>query len=320
MICSSALAGWLLMPAPALAEDDTRAAETRAHPAQLHAEALFLQGAALQEEWRLEESIAKYREALAHWQHPQIYVNLSRALEKHGDLLESHRHVELALSMDAGQLDDEQRAIALALEADLEARLARIEVRCDEPGAEVFVDGKRWFVGPGKRASMVVVGEHAIIAKKPGYVTVTESQPLLAGQTAIVIVRMVRDHGLVVERRWPAVVPWSAFAAGSAVTFVGAALLGRADSRYNDAASELTSRCALSCQPGAGAAVTSATHEQRWGVVALVIGGTAGLAGLTMIVLNQPRSHRDGERSGADFQIVPMASPQATGISAVGRF
>lgn len=315
----SLLAGLLAMVAPALAEDEGRGAGEGADPAQVRAEELFQQGAALQEEWRLEEAIAKYREALGHWQHPQIYLNLSRALEKHGDLLDAHRNLVRALRLDAGRMDEEQRAIALALLAELGGRLARLEVRCDTPGAEVFVDGKRWFVGPGRRTRMVLVGEHAVIAKKPGYFWVTRSQALLAGQSAVVTVRMAPDRGLVLERRWPAALPGAVFAAGSAVTVLGVAMLGRAEGRYHDAARELDQGCALSCEPGAGGAVAVARREQRWGIVALAVGGTAALAGTTMIFLNLPRLGQQ-EQGGTEFQIVPMASPQTAGMSALWRF
>jgi tetratricopeptide (TPR) repeat protein len=320
MIHASVFAGLLAVTAPALAQGEDGGVGEGEDPAQVRAEELFQQGAALQEEWRLEEAIAKYREALGHWQHPQIYVNLSRALEKHGDLLDAHRNLERALRLDVGRMDEEQRAIALALRADLEARLARLEVRCDTPGAEVSVDGQRWFVGPGQRARMTVVGEHTVIVKKPGYFTVTRSRALLAGQSAVVTVRMQPDRGLVVERRWPEAGPWTVFAAGGAVTAVGAALLGRADSLYDDTARDLARECALSCEPGARAAVTVAMREQRWGILALVVGGTAALAGTTMLLLNQPRTLRNQEQGGADFQILPMASPQAAGMSALWRF
>ena len=289
--------------------------------ADAQARTLFEQAAELHERWRLEEAIALYREALHHRQHPQIYLNLARALEKYGDLLAAHRNVQRALEANPRDaLSDEQSAIAAQLESQLEARLARIEVLCDEPGAEVFVDGKPWPLGAGAHASMVLVGEHVIIAKKPGFFTVTRSQPVMAGQSMRVTVHLERDPGHLYQRRWHRALPLTTLATGSAFALAGGWFLRDARNQYRNAADTFDHGCTLSCGSQVGAEVRDAVTTQRWGAAALAIGSTVALTGLVMLVLNQPQPYQPSDFGGAEFRILPMRGSRTAGVSASWRF
>src|SRR6185436_10624264 len=100
-------------------------------------------------------------------------------------------------------------------------RLARIEARSDEPGADVRLDGQPWFRGAGSQSMLVTPGTHYIGATKPGYTQTTASVVVAAGEQYRVTLRMVVDH-LIETRRWSVWMPWSVVAAGAAVGVVGA--------------------------------------------------------------------------------------------------
>lgn len=192
----------IIVPARAAAQSPARppqiAAWQQASPeARQSADALFAAGSRLFRQWQFGEAEQKYRAALAHWQHPLIYLYLGRALEKQGDLEGAHEAVQRALRQQPPPFSAPDLQLAQDLRERLEARLARIEVHCEQEGAEVFFDGEPWFVAPGRHHRMARSGQHVIIARKQGYVPATKAIALTPGTLTRVEIRMgVDDIGV----------------------------------------------------------------------------------------------------------------------------
>jgi hypothetical protein len=179
----------------------------------------FLAGNALLKESFFAEAANKYREALAHWDHPGIHYNLGLALLTLDQPVETHEHLKKALAYGAAPLDADKFDHAKNLLLVINGQLADVEVTCTEAGATVRLDGQVLFHAPGKYKALVRRGEHTVTASKPGYETTQRTQTL-GGVPTILDLKLYRPDDLVgYRRRWSMVGP-------VAVTAGGALLLG----------------------------------------------------------------------------------------------
>ncbi|WP_437563390.1 PEGA domain-containing protein [Sorangium sp. So ce542] len=262
---------------------------------------------------RLAEARAKYEEALAVWEHPQIRLYLGRVL-MHIDLpLLAHDNLRLALKWGPGSLAPamEQEARA-ALRRLTEQELAAIEVRCDEPGATVLLDGKPWFVGPGAERRVVMPGEHVVTARKDGYFTVVKSMLVVAGKEASGQVELSAD-ATITQRRWPAWLPWATLGAGAALSLAGGGLMWHAGTTNERADDRVRDACDPSCAPYSR---DGYVLEHRLAIGASVAGGATVLTGVILLFMNRPQSYRTEDRGGVNVEFRPAASLETAGLSA----
>ena len=283
--------------------------------ARKKAEALFAKGSILFQQWQFVHAEEKYREALTHWEHPAIYLYLSRALEKQGHLESSYETLQQALHRHQELLSPDDRKVAEDLQTSLESRLAQIEVHCDNAGAEVLLDGVSWFTAPGPQRKMIRPGQHVIIARKAGYFQVTEVATLLPGKQTQVEVRMSVDE-VRVERRWQPWQPWAVVVGGAATSLLGGLFLRQAMDDYAAFEKALCSPAAASCDQVSIAPPDSGTRKNVVGSGMLIVGGAAAVIGLAGVLLNQPHSYRSEPSDGAKLEFAPLVSGDGTGISA----
>jgi hypothetical protein len=293
---------------------------TPQHPSSL-AEERFAEGTALFKQWHFDKAEEKFREALAHWDHPIIHLYLSRALEKQGRLVEAHASLQQALRPGVELLPPEDVQMAEDLQQSLEARLAQIEVACDVPGAEVSLDGEPWFTAPGRQRRMIGAGQHVLVARKRGYFPVAEPVSLIPGKQTRVVLRMTADV-VHVKRRWQPWQPWTVVGAGIAMSLTGGLFLWQARTDYAAIQHEFNA-CEeeLSCSSISTRRLHRAEWKERIGTGALIAGGSALAAGLAGMVLNLPRSWRSEPARGLEnLDFAPILSGDTTGISARFRF
>lgn len=187
--------------------------------------ALFREGNALLKESVFIQAAAKYREALRTWDHPAIHYNLVLALFYLDQPLEVREHLIAALRYGPEPLEADKFEQAKAYKTLVERQLARVQLRCDEPGAEVVMDGRTLFTAPGAWEDYVRPGPHTIVAKKPEYLTQELSRTLGAGETSGFDLRLYKASELTrYRRRWPVKTPWTVVAAGAAVGLAGGGL------------------------------------------------------------------------------------------------
>ena len=275
----------------------------------------FAEGTRLFKQWRFDEAEAKYREALTHWDHPLFHLYLSRALEKQGRLVEAHEALQPALRPDVESLPPEDVEEAAKLRQSLEARLAQIEVHCDVPGAEVFLDGEPWFTAPGWRRRMINAGQHVLVARKPGYFPIAEPVSLIPGKRTPLVLRMTADM-VHVSQRWEPWQPRAVIGAGIVMSLAGGLLQAEARTDYAAIERELDecsaeTSCAVSIRR-----IHRAEWKERIGTGALIAGGSAFATGLAGMLLNLPRARRTEPTPGLEYlDIAPMLSGDTAGVS-----
>lgn len=295
---------------------------------QRAATVLFEEAVALQRQWLLAEAVARYQQALAVWEHPKIRFYLSRTQEKMGDLVTSYENLRLALRWGLDAFPPEDAEVVREMQRRFDAELSRIEVRCDQPGAEVIVDGKAWFVGPGTRQQTVRPGEHVVIARKAGFFTATRLISLVPGKQATVDVHLSPET--IIRRRWERWRPWHTWTlvgAGAALALAGGALEWQAALSYEEYDRRFRAVCdgTLQCtphetDPGLAGTLDRARWQNRGAIAAFTVAGVALTAGAVLGWLDQPRPHRNQETDGFHIELAPLVTRDSAGLSLGGSF
>lgn len=276
---------------------------------------LFMQGRDLHRRMVLGDAKKKYEEALALWEHPDLRFYLGRVLKLMGMPLLAYENLRLSLRWGPASLDPEDREEARALMKELvERELAVVEMRCDEPGAKVLLDGRPWFVGPGSARRFVTPGEHVVSARKEGYFRLIEPVVVLAGVQASGVLKL-RADGIVTVRRWSAWKPWAVVGVGAGLGMAGAVLRWQADGHLEEAERQFEGTCTSGCAPTTDT-TSRATTESRVATGLFIAGGATLAAGAVLVFLNMPRTYRTEDQGGVELRIVPVASGAAAGLSA----
>ena len=283
-------------PAPAPAESKPWAIGVTAEE-QAIALGLFEQGNAEFVELHYAQALAKYREALTHWDHPAIRFNIAVCLINLEQLLEANENLDKALRFGAPALGVDVHQQALTLQKLLQSQLAHLKLSCKEPGAIVSLDGKQRFIAPGSVELDLLPGDHIVVATKPGFLNASEKVDLRAGKQASVDVRLIAfKSATITTRRWTPWKPWAVVAGGLLVTGVGVLTFGLAVSNLDDYDEIVKRECPAGCT-----AVMSRELElqgyldrsrtEEGSAYALFgIGGTIAVAGAIAVVLNLPQT------------------------------
>ena len=203
---ATARAGYAQTPA---APDSQVTDESRAH-----ARALLKEGNGLAASYQMPAAVAKYQEALRHWDHPVIHFNLSLALNTTGQTVLAYHHILQALRAGPKSLgpDDSVRRAnhdrAVAFARELRKQLAILSVAPGEPGVEIFVDSEPMSSDPGAE-HVTLPGQRRMIAQKTGHRTLVRSLDLEAGKH--------RRFELTSARRFTPWKPWAIAGSGAAV-------------------------------------------------------------------------------------------------------
>lgn len=275
------------------------------------ADALFKEGNALLRESITISAAAKYREALAHWDHPNIHYNLALALMSLDQPVETLGHLVAAMRFGPAPLGPERFEHARNYRALLERQLVRVKIRCAVPGASVSLDGRPLFVGPGEQEALLRAGRHTFVASKPGLVTNTAVRTLEGGQALVDLELRSLEELTDFRRRWPVWQPWTLVAAGAVVAGGGAALHTAALRKISWVDAQARTRCPDGCaaEPGdlASARRQGATF-QGLGYAAYGVGGAALVTGAVLVLLNR------GERviRAYDGEAPPRPEPRAS--------
>ena len=289
------------------------------------ARALLEDGYGLHEELRFADAALRYREALGHWDHPDIHLALARVLFNDAKLLDAHGHVSAAVRCARALENDEEREQARALLQRLRTQLAEIVVDSPDAGTEILLNGSLWFQGAGRRSTVVYPGQYVVVARRAGYVPVTRPLTLAANQQAVVAPQLVSvADATTVTRRWERQVPRALAGAGIALAMVGAGLQWRAAVDFDAFDGEWQGRCGGGEPLGCSELMESelvgrlqrARWEQRAAMTSFVVGGATLLAGLAMFVLDQPRSRVDESAGDAPLQLMPLVSRDSVGMGA----
>ncbi len=292
------------------------------------ATALFKEGNGLLRDSFFVQAVEKYEEALSHWDHPSIHYNLAIALINVDKPLDVNMHLEKALAYDAAALAPEELELARSYKKLVEAQIVEVTVSCDLEGAQVFIDGKEAFVAPGKDTRLVIAGEHTFSATKAGYETTAVTRAMPGGTPVAVELELYRPEDLTrYKRRFAPWVPWAVAGGGVAVIALGGILHASAISDFDEFDSSIRAceeETQMACE------ITSDQQSMRDGgdtkqtiaVVSYVVGATALVTGVALVLINRPRPYRiDREKAqSAGAAVVPVLGRDHVGVSAAFRF
>ena len=161
--------------------------------------ALFAEGNQAWDDALFAEAANKYRAAAEHWAHPGIHYNLAKALIHLEQPVEAYASVLLALAYGPDALARDQYREAENYKTLLSQQLAVVHGTCDVDGAEVTLDGERWFSCPSRQTRMLEPGEHAIVATKDGHLPAQEQVLLMPGteHTVTLVLQPLADVAVV---------------------------------------------------------------------------------------------------------------------------
>lgn len=308
--------------------------------------ALFRDGNAALKEGLFPEAATKYRDALTRWDHPAIHYNLVLALRSLDQPLELRAHLMKAISYGAEPLDAAKFATAKLIQETVEKQLARIEVKCDEPGAQVVMDGRPLFTAPGKYEEFVRPGPHSIVATKQGYLTNQMSRALPAGELTALDLKLFKAEDLTkYKRRWSQAVPWGVVAAGAVVGLAGAGLHYGAAKSFDDFDQKVLASNGSAATNELTSLRSQGNTLQGVAIGCYAVGGAALVTGVVLVYLNRLIPYQDTtpgtapdkkdapaktpgapapQEKPADkdptWGLVPLLGPDGAGVSATFRF
>lgn len=272
------------------------------------------------------EALQRYEDAIKVWDHPAIRANMVVCFINLGRTLEAYENADLALRHGEGPYKRREIYVETKNYAKLlDGQVAKLEIRCDEPGAFVTVDGQASVTCPGTNRQPVLPGTHQIVARKRGHLTFTRDLLLISGVSRRVDVQLVplADAAITV-RRWATWKPWAIAGSGAGLLLVAGALQLRARADMSRADAERDRLCGLGCDPRELPArierlESRAILENRLAVGAAIAGSAVVITGLVGAYLNRPRTILPDE-SGAAPLFAPFVTGTEGGLVVQGSF
>jgi len=291
---------------------------------------LFKEGNALLRDQFFPKAVAKYREALGHWNHPAIYYNLALALVNLDQPLEIYDALQSAMEYGAAPLDAEKLDRAKSTMLLVEKQIGNVEYSLNVTGATLVFDGKEVFTGPGTYKARVRAGEHTVVARADGYTPVPLTVKLLGGTVSAITIPMYTDSELTREsRRMPNAVPYAVLGGGVVIAGLGALLHTSARSSFDDYDGAIK-RCS-DTDPSHGCSTlpsgvadmkTTAESRQTLAIAAYTVGGLAIASGIVLVIINRPHVYRIDPTKGSsdELSIAPVFTPSQAGFALSGSF
>lgn len=280
---------------------------------QARANSLFAEANQLFSERAHAPALEKYKLAIELWDHPMIRFNMAVTLIRLDRMLEAGDELEKALRYDATPFSAELYQQALDYQSLVRKQLGYIEVTCTQPDTHIQLDGKPWFDAPGTRKIRVMTGEHAIVADRKGYLTVSRRLVVAGGATAKHEVTLVPlESAIVIEYKYPRWLPWTITAGGAAVALGGLGFWLAGKNQMDDFAKQFVRECPTGCETGLSMHASLAAQEDaallkgKIGVSMMIGGGVITAAGVVFILLNRPI------RRLPQVEVEPSASGGAT--------
>lgn len=283
---------------------------------------LLAEAADLKSQLLLGEAIARYEEALSHWDHPELQFELATVLMKSAQYLRAHEHLHTALDWGPNALPGPDLARAREMATTLMTdHLATIVVRCDQTDAEIKLDGKPLPVAPGAERIVVRPGEHVITARKAGYFPIVEPITLVAGNRGVVQLSMSEDR-VIEKRRWSPWTPWAVVGAGVATGLFGTGMLALSERNFDRADGDFRAMCqdGVTCAPTSSGSFDRAGWQRQAAISGFIAGGVVVSAGLVMAFLNRPESLRTEDRDSSTFELETRVSPDGASVTGRLRF
>ncbi len=266
---------------------------------------LVREGNQLLRQWLFGEAADKYRQALAHWDHPAIHYNL--ALILFDQPVEAHFHLEEALRYGEAALDPEKRSNAKIQLSRLEQQLSRVDIRCKLSGTVVKLDNRVVFIAPGRHEGLLRPGLHVVEASRAGFAPKSVTWVLQGGDTTTLDLNLAS--------KWKT---WDVVAGVGASTLVaGGIIVGIALDRVASSTENHANCPDHRCTPRDYDKIQSAYEERSWSAAAFATAGVSAAAGLGYLLTRLIIMERSDVGSARVF---PEITERTTGLSLRGTF
>ena len=141
-------------------------------------------------ERRYSDALAKYREAVASWDHPAIRFNIVRCLIQLERPVEAADNLALALRYGKAPLEEAVYTEAIAYQKLLAKQISEVEIRCSQEGVELTLDGQPLATCPAAVTRKLPPGRHQLVGTKPGLTTNATELVLVGSETRRVEMRL----------------------------------------------------------------------------------------------------------------------------------
>lgn len=267
-------------------------------------------------ESRFPQALARYKEAIQHWDHPAIRYNMAVCLIMVDQPVEARDNLERSLAYGAAALGPNAYGQALTYRKLLDAQLGHLKIECQEPGAQVTLDGKLLFTGPGMAEQSVLAGEHQVVATKAGFLTVSKTFVVIAGKLSAYNIKPSTPPA---PRwwYWKPLLATGVVVAGAGVAFHAASSRNFSDfdDRFRRLPCAPTGCLDLDIEPGLGNQLTRARREQQIAVGSYIVAGPLIASAIVLLYLNQRQVERRTDRSAtARITAAPAVSADMFGI------
>ena len=287
------------------------------------AQALLGEGNQLFLESKHLEALAKYREALALYDHPQIRFNITRCLINLDRKTEAYENIEAALRYGKAPLDNLYEE-AKNYESLLKSQIAELEVRCTEPNAKVTVDGQAFATCPATKTIQLLPGNHEVVGRKSGFLTLTRDLVVLPGpQKPVDLTLVTLADATITQRRWATWKPWAVVGGGAFVGGIGLLLELQARSTRAEYADLLSSLCSDKPCPTGTVSDSTWKRAELEHVIAMSVVGVGGAAvatGIALLIMNRAHSVLPEQAPEPKTQLVPSVSANGLGATLVRSF
>lgn len=301
-------------PPALMRADETRPWALAVSPAeQAIATQLYAEGNHEFTESHFAQALARYKEAIGHWDHPAIRYNMAICLINLDQPVEAQDSLEKSLAFGPAPLGADVYAQGVTYRKLLHGQLGHVRISCQEPGAEVTLDGAHLFTGPGALEQFLLPRAHQVTVTRPGFLTASKTLVLAAGALTTYDVPMLELKPTArIVRRWATWKPWAVLAGGVALAGLGTGgyYLAKRDFEVYDARVER--HCGGGCDtdelaatPSIGARRSRAELEQVIAFSLFTVGGATVAAAVIGVVLNQPRVQLESIRARPSVTPVP---------------
>jgi hypothetical protein len=262
---------------------------------QEQARALFEDGNQLFAQQAHGPALERYRAAVALWDHPMVRFNMAVTEIRLDRVLDAADDLQAALRFGQTPFTPELYQQALDYQALLAGRVGELEVACAQPGAQISLDGKPWFAGPGQRRLRVLAGEHVVAADRPG--SVPQSVRVVVAGRAVATHRIALvsfDAAAHLEYPRPRWIAWTIAGGGAAVALGGLAVYLAGRNQMDAFHSDFASVCAAGCEadlashPLLRRERDSAVLQGRIAVPMIAAGSAIAVGGIVLAILNRP--------------------------------
>lgn len=261
------------------------------------AQALFAEGNVLFAQQAHAPALAKYRSAIALWDHPLVRFNMAVTEIRLDRILDAADDLDAALRFGDAPFTEELYRQALDYQRLVAGRVGVIEARCGQVGAQVQLDGKPWFQCPGTQKQRVLAGEHVVVAEKSQYLTYSRRVVVSGNSTATDRVELVPLEN-VVRYDYPAPrwLPWTTAGVGAAVAFGGLAFWFAGRNEMDQFDADFARLCPTGCRADLSDQPQLARDRDRAemkGTIAVAMWATGGVLAVGGLVwgrfVNRPR-------------------------------